>query len=299
MRKARPFRDIFEECLELVLVKGETVEECLRRYPEHARELKSLLETATAIKKATAVQPSPEFRERARQQFYAALRQMPAQKKRAGFSWGGQPRWATVVAVVLAILLVSSGTVAAASGSMPDQPLYPVKLASEQARLALTFSPLHKAELYARLADRRVLEIVYLASKNKPEQVQRVTQALDGHLARIADLAATHQVTMFGAERAAAPTTNVLAETPTTLGKTALPSLTVEVPAVPQDDVARNAFDQRARLRAMVIRRAADNLDRLKAALDASPQARLALLRAIAVSETGYEKALMSLEDQQ
>jgi hypothetical protein len=283
-----------------VLVKGETVEECLRRYPEHARELKSLLETATATKKATAVQPTPEFRERARQQFYAALRQMPAQKKRAGFSWGGQPRWATVVAVVLAILLLSSGTVAAASGSMPDQPLYPVKRASEQVRLALTFSPLHRAELYARLADRRVLEIVYLASKNKPEQVQRATQALDGHLARIADLAATHQVTMFGAERAAAPTTNVLAETPTTLGKTALPSLTVEVPAVPQDDVARNAFDQRARLRATVIYQSTHNLTRLKAALmNASPQARLALLRAIAVSETGYEKALMSLEDQQ
>jgi hypothetical protein len=284
-----------------VLVKGETVEECLRRYPEHARELKSLLETATATKKATAVQPTPEFRERARQQFYAALRQMPAQKKRAGFSWGGQPRWATVVAVVLAILLVSSGTVAAASGSMPDQPLYPVKRASEQVRLALTFSPLHRAELYARLADRRVLEIVYLASKNKPEQVQRATQALDGHLARIADLAATHQVTMFGAERAAAPTTTVpmLTETPT-LGKTALPSLTVEVPAVPQDDVARNAFDQRARLRAMVTYQSTHNPARLKAALaNASPQARLALLRAIAVSETGYEKALMSLEDQQ
>jgi hypothetical protein len=278
-----------------MLVKGETVEECLRRYPEHARELKSLLETATATKKATAVQPSPEFRERARQQFYAALRQMPAQKKRAGFSWGGQPRWATVVAVVLAILLVSSGTVAAASGSMPDQPLYPVKLASEQARLALTFSPLHKAELYARLADRRVLEIVYLASKNKPEQVQRTTQSLDGHLARIADLAATHTM-MFGEAGAPMP---MLTETPT-LGKTALPSLTVEVPAVPQDDAARNAFDQRARLRAMVIYQATHNPARLKAALaNASPQARLALLRAIAVSETGYEKALMSLEDQQ
>jgi hypothetical protein len=277
-----------------VLVKGETVEECLRRYPEHARELKSLLETATATKKATAVQPTPEFRERARQQFYAALRQMPAQKKRAGFSWGGQPRWATVVAVVLAILLVSSGTVAAASGSMPDQPLYPVKRASEQVRLALTFSPLHRAELYARLADRRVLEIVYLASKNKPEQVQRATQALYGHLARIADLTATQEMV---AREAGAPML-MLTETPT-LGKTALPSLTVEVPAVPQDDVARNAFDQRARLRAMVTHRAADNLDRLKAALDASPQARLALLRAIAVSETGYEKALMSLEDQQ
>jgi hypothetical protein len=44
---------------------------------------------------------------------------------------------------------------------------------------------------------------------------------------------------------------------------------------------------------------AVHNPARLKAALvNVPPQARLALLRAIAVSETGYEKALMSLEDQ-
>jgi hypothetical protein len=295
MRKSRPFRDIFEECLELVLVKGETVEECLRRYPEHARELKSLLETATATKKAAAVQPSPEFRERARQQFYAALRQMPARKKRTGFSWAAQPRWATVVVLVLAILLVSSGTVAAASGSMPDQPLYPVKRATEQAWLALTFSPLHKAELYARLADRRVLEIVYLAGKNKPEQVQWATQSLDRHLARIADLAGTPKMLMAGESAAPAPMMTAVPAT-TTFGEVTPTSPLLGVES--QDSGSRNAFDQRARLRAVVIYQATHNPERLKAALmNTSPEARLALLRAIAVSETGYEKALMSLED--
>jgi len=290
MRRSRPFPDILEECLELVLVKGATVEECLRRYPEHAAELKPLLEMATATKKATAVQPSPEFRERARQQFYAALRQMPAQKKRAGFSWGWQPRWATVVAVVLALLLVSSGTVAAASSSMPDQPLYSVKRASEQAQLALTPSPLHKAELYARLADRRVIEILYLANKSKPEQVQRTTQSLDKHLARIADLATTHKMAA-GEARAPMP---MPTET-STLGKTAPSS----VEAVPLEKAARIAYEQRAELRAVVMYQATHHPARLKAALvSASPQARLALLRAIAVSETGYEKALRSLEDQ-
>jgi hypothetical protein len=294
MRRSKAFRDIFEECLELVLVKGETIDECLRRYPEHAQELKPLLETATATKKATAVQPTPEFRERARQQFYAALRQMPAQKKRAGFSWVGPPRWATVVAVILAMLLVSGGTVAAASGSMPDQPLYAVKLATEQAWLALTLSPLHKAELHARLADRRVAEIVYLAGKNKPEQVQRAALSLDGHLARIAELAATPRMMTAGEFTTQAPTTTVPPESPT-LGKTALPPLTI---APEPQDAVRNAFDQRAKLRAIVIYQAMHNPERLKAALlNASPQARLALLRAIAVSETGYEKALMSLED--
>lgn len=296
MRRSRPFRDIFEECLELVLDRGETLEECLRRYPEHARELKSLLETAMATRKAVAVQPSPEFRERARQQFYAALRQMPAQKKRAGFSWGRQPQWATVVAVVLAVLLVSSGTVAAASSSMPDQPLYPVKRATEQARLALTPSPLRKAELYARLADRRVVEIVYLAGKSEPEQVQRTTQSLDEHLARIADLATTHKMTMAGEARAPMPA--VPTQTPTVEKVLPTPpSLAAET--APLNDAARITSEQRAELRAVVMYQAVHNPARLKAALvNVPPQARLALLRAIAVSETGYEKALMSLEEQ-
>jgi hypothetical protein len=279
-----------------VLVKGETIEECLRRYPEHAGELKSLLEIATATKKATAVQPSPEFRERARQQFYVALGQMPAQKKRTGFNWVGQPRWATVVAVVLGLLLVSSGTVAAASSSMPDQPLYAVKQASEQARLALTRSPLRKAELYARLADRRVAEIVYLASKSKSEQVQRTTQSLDRHLAGIADLASTHKMTTAGEARVTAP----MMTTPATATEKAMPtppSLGVEVTSL--DNAARITSEQRAELRTMVIYQAIHHPARLKAALmNVSPQTRLALLRAIAVSETGYEKALRSLEDE-
>jgi hypothetical protein len=49
----------------------------------------------------------------------------------------------------------------------------------------------------------------------------------------------------------------------------------------------------------MVIYQAIHHPERLKAALtNAPPQTRLALLRAIAVSETGYEKALRSLEDE-
>jgi hypothetical protein len=296
MRRSRPFRDIFEECLELVLVKGETVEECLRRYPEHARELKSLLETATAAKKAMAVQPSPEFRERARQQFYATLRQMPAQKKRAGFSWGGQSRWATAVAVVLALLLVSGGTVAAAGSSMPDQPLYPVKRATEQARLTFTVSALGKAELYAQLADRRVAEIIYLAGKGKSAQLQQVTQHLNGYLTKIADLASTSN-TMLAADRyggkAAVPATTVPPQSEPAPEQTPSPPAGISLGASP------SVPDQRARLREMVIYQATHNPARLKAALEnAPPQARLALLRAIAVSETGYEKALMSLEDQ-
>ena len=72
------------------------------------------------------------------------------------------------MAILLVVCLVGGGTVFAASGSMPDSPLYPVKLATEHVQLALTFSDIGKAEANARLADKRVQEIVYLTGKDKP-----------------------------------------------------------------------------------------------------------------------------------
>ncbi len=80
--------------------------------------------------------------------------------------WGWQPRWVTALAIVLALLLAGGGTVAAAGNSMPDSPLYPMKLVSEQVQLKLTASSIGKARLYYNLADRIVAEIVYILDKD-------------------------------------------------------------------------------------------------------------------------------------
>ncbi len=88
MRKSREFDNVLDECLERLLVKGETVEQCLRSFPEHADELEPLLETALATKQASAIQPRPEFRDRARYQFYAALQERERKRSRPFFSWG-------------------------------------------------------------------------------------------------------------------------------------------------------------------------------------------------------------------
>jgi len=80
MRKSREFDTILDECLERLLVKGETVEQCLKSYPEQADELKPLLQTALATKKASAIQPCPEFKVRARYQLHSALQEMKSKK---------------------------------------------------------------------------------------------------------------------------------------------------------------------------------------------------------------------------
>ncbi len=276
MKETKEFNNILDECLERLLVRGETVEQCLVSYPEQADELEPLLQTALATKKALAIQPHPEFRARARYQFGSALRGV--KPKRKFFSLGWQPRWAMAVSVVLIMLLAGGGAVAAAGGSMPDSLLYPVKLATEQVWLTLTPSNMGRAELHAKLADRRVTEIIYMADKGDVQKVEVIAQRLDNHLVMVAGLGSTLEPN--GASPAAE-------------------SLLAPVPseeALGDEDVYRGA-NNRARLRLTLESHAANQQAKLQGVLETAPESvKPALRRAIAVSETGYEKALDALD---
>lgn len=277
MKKSRQFDNILDECLERLLAKGETIEQCLASYPEQAAELKPLLETALAAKQASAIQPRPEFRTRARYQFRSALQTMEAKKGLPFFGW--LPGWATAVAIVLVLLLAGGGTVAAAGNSMPDEPLYPVKIASEQVRLILTPSALGKAELYANLADKRVVEIVYVANKGDARRVEAVTQRLNNYLTRIASLVAT-QREEAGVLTAPAPR----------LAPSEAPAAP-EQAGEPRDEGI--TIDRRARLRVVLARYAINHPAALRAVLKEAPEpAKFALRRAIAISEARYQQVL-------
>jgi hypothetical protein len=286
MKASKEFDNILNECLERLLIKGETIEQCLQSYPEQAAELKPLLETALVAKKASAIQPRAEFKARARYQFRSALQETAARKSRP--FWGWFPRWATVVTIVLVLVLAGSGTVVAASNSMPDNTLYPVKLATEQVQLALTPSQIGKAKLCAELADRRVAEIVYMANKGDARQVELITQRLDKRLATLAILALAQKS----------------GEAPMLMVPPAPAEETPPEPAPPpqpgrgwggREDNAQ--ADNRAQLRNTVAHYAAKNQAVLRAVLGKVPEsARPALRRAIAVSEAGYQRALEALD---
>jgi len=270
MKKTKEFNNILDECLERLLVKGETIEQCLQSYPEQAAELEPLLQTALATKGALIMQPRPEFKAKARYQFRSALQEVAFQRRRPFFGW--LPRWATAVIIVLVLLLAGGGVVAAAGNSMPDNPLYPVKLATEQAQLALTPSDMNKAELYAKLADRRVVEIIYMANKGDVRQVEVITQRLDERLTMLARLASATKV--GGAPKALAPSEETVGDR----------------------DVRVRANNQ-AKLRTTLAYYAVNHPAGLRAALDKAPEsAKPALRRAIAVSVAGYERALKALD---
>jgi len=273
MKRGRNFDDILDECLERLLTKEETLEQCLASYPEQAIELKPLLETALATKQTSAIEPSPEFKARARYEFRSALQEMESKRRPSFLEWW--PRWATVVAIVLVLLLAGGGTVAAASGSMPDEALYPVKIASEQARLILTPSKLGKAELYANLADKRVSEIVYVANKGDTKQVELTTQRLNYTLVRIATLASTQKGRGEG-EAMLAPAPALAPDESAEAGKSV--------------DTQGNG---RGKLRQILAQYAISHRARLRAALKEAPESiKPALRQAIDISVAGYDEAI-------
>ena len=304
MKKRKEFNNILDECLERVLIEDEAIEQCLAGYPEMAAELEPLLQTALATSNASATKPRPEFRDRARYQFRVALQEMEDKRGRRFFSW--QPQWATAVIVVLVLLLASGGTVMAAGNSMPDEPLYQVKLATETVRLALTPSTLGKAELYVNLADKRVVEIIKMAEKGKSEHVERTAQRLNAYLVMAANLAAPREE-KAGAVLSPAPEAaprEIPAPTEKKPGAVLAPAprpAVEEAPAAPERGVGpsgRVKVDRRAKLRVIVAHNAVNHPAALRAVLERVPEsAKPALRRAIAASDTGYKKALRVLEE--
>ncbi len=212
-RKNSQLDNILDDCLEKLLVKGRSIEECLADYPELADELKPLLQTAIVTRKALDIEPRPEFRAKARYQLYSALKEAASKRHRSSFAW--QFRWATVVSSFLILMLAGGGIVAAASNSMPDNPLYQVKLATEQIQLSLTTSPLDKAKLYTKLADRRVTEIINMAQEGNVSLVEITTQRLDNHLAMIAHSSTIQreEVTLAGETLTTITTTKTVSTT--------------------------------------------------------------------------------------
>jgi hypothetical protein len=184
--------NILDKCLER-MAQGEDMEQCLTDYPELADELRPLLQTSSTVKSGVAsVEARPEFRARAKQRLLAEVRakgqEKPGSRWYSIFEW--QQRWAVAAAAVIMVILVGGGTtVAASSNTMPDDFLYPVKLAVEDVRLRFAGSDINKAELQAEFADRRVDEMARMVEEGKWGKVESTAERLSNHLEKITNMA--------------------------------------------------------------------------------------------------------------
>jgi len=145
---------------------------------------------------------SPDAEKTGRARFLGEAASLPAHSSYRQNLWGtfksfvsGRPARlafsaAAAVCLMLALLLVGSGTVVyAAQGSQPNQILYPVKLLSEDVRLRLAVNPQSQFQLNLTFADRRLDEIDKLAQSGQDPGTQ-VTDRLQNELNAALDSAA-------------------------------------------------------------------------------------------------------------
>ncbi|MCD6453600.1 MAG: hypothetical protein J7K77_04880 [Dehalococcoidales bacterium] len=290
MKNNRELENILDDCLQR-LAEGESVEQCLKRYPEQTSQLGPLLGVAQAVGEASAIQPRPEFRSRARYEFRAALK---VGGKRAPLRF--RPRWVIALMTASILLLVGGGTAVAASNSMPDEPLYSVKLATERMQLAFTPSDIGKVKLSAMLADRRVAEIICMADKGDIWRVEITTRRLGRHLTALTQMVSTQQISEPSkALTVPAPKdkedTGVVPEEALTKGPAALS------PGKVKKAKGFIKAGDRIRLRVMLYTYATNDPAALRAALDRVPApVKPALRRAIGVSVAGYRRTLAALD---
>ena len=170
--------DIFNECYERMR-SGESLESCLRSYPQYRAQLEPLLRTTFDIgRRVSYIQPRPEFKHWARVRLESAQR-YPRQQTRAeapAASTWLRHGWAVAVSAGIVLLLTTGSTMAASSQALPDQPLYPVKLATEQVRVALAVSDAQKAQVETDLANIRAAELEAMANADKTEEAAKAAE---------------------------------------------------------------------------------------------------------------------------
>ena len=159
-----------EECLQ-ALEAGENLEACLARYPAQAEALRPLLATIVRLEELGSVPPprSAEGAARVRAAFLAAAvhyRRAQEQRRLRRFSFprlpGWSVGWATAAAALLLVIVLTTSTVAVSAGALPGDVLYPVKRATEQVQVLLTFNPAAREALREQLDERRRQEVLQI-----------------------------------------------------------------------------------------------------------------------------------------
>ncbi len=278
---SQKIEDIFNECLECLL-KGESIEDCLKAYPEQAPELEPLLKTSSAlIQKSAAIQATPEFKARAHSQLQKMLyaKREKAERKARILIW--HRKWAVAMTSVLLILFVGIGTVTVSANALPDEPLYPVKLAVEQARVTLAFSDTGKAKLHTQFAERRAGEMTEMARQGKIDKISILTEEIAKHLDKVCVVEATEKIAKVPSKA---------------------PTLTPSPPPTPALTPSSRAetYDGEKgaeKLKITLSQSKAETLDTLRNALDKAPEElKPRLKQAIAQVAKDYDETISIIE---
>ena len=192
------FVEALNDCVERI-TNGESVQACLNRYPDYAEELRPLLDVSVStIRAAESVQPDPTARQRNFQRFSQAVSEAGRRERERTPWW--QPwksgrfaplaRPALVGFMAVVIMLTGVGaTTAAASNSVPGEPLYWVKTTRENVEGRLPRSDESRANYEAKLAQARGDEVNKLIQNGEFSEADKTMVRMTIHLKRCANYA--------------------------------------------------------------------------------------------------------------
>ena len=275
---AKNVQDILNNCVERML-KGESIEDCLKAYPQQAHELEPLLQISAAImQNSSSIQPASEFKDRVRSRLQNILYAQAEQRRARVSIW--HRRWAVALASILIIFIAGIGTVAASVNALPGQTLYPVKLASEEIRLGLTFSDVEEAKLHIQFAERRTAEIAGIARQGRDDKVFLLAEQATNHISEVEKNIEVEMIPQAMAPKLAAPSQP--------------PAPFMSERAESYEETVK---DDRSETVIMLSRSRASNLDKLQAALAKAPEElKPSLEQAIKNVARNYNEAISIIE---
>jgi uncharacterized membrane protein YgcG len=165
--------EILEICLQDI-EQGADIETVLFRYPEHAQELRPILEASVNAKSMAIPAPSVEVVRRNRTRVLQHAAQLREAKTRSSKRvWFTSLRRVAVTLAVVATLFVS-GTrlVGAASTTVPGDNLYPVKRTWEDVLLLFTFNLQQREALEVEHENERLHELRELFAEGRFAEVE-------------------------------------------------------------------------------------------------------------------------------
>ena len=199
------FDNIVNDCLER-MAAGESVADCLARYPEQADALAPILQMGQATMDVSrGATPSASGRARGMARMQAALEEGRHKRRRRWqmprvFRMPLSTPIAAAFAVALLTIVAAGGTTVASADSIPGEALYPVKSMRESVEERIARSDEHKAQVHAKLARERGREMRELIVRGRIYEAEVVAVRLNRHLNESANrmgvVVSTHYIEM-------------------------------------------------------------------------------------------------------
>ncbi len=286
MKKAeeRRVNEALADALER-MSQGESLESCLEGYPDIKDELRVLLETAQMLEGAFSIEVEEETRQRVWSKVEGSLRERAKPRTSVWL-----PRWAFALG---AVVVVIGSLVGFSTSSLPGTLLYPVKMATEEVRLAFAFSPEAKLKLEAELVDRRIGEIATLAQKGDVSGVKIAEERLDKSFSRMASLS---EAVLVASPEKSSPITSTV-----TMPNGGRPATSAQLSGdnTPQGDVTTSSdiLNSKSDLVASLSELSCMGEQVLLEEIDKAPEdVRPALEEALNSFRAGYQEVLADLE---